>query len=169
MDNSYFKIGYVSKTHGLKGGVTIVLNDESPDLADMQSIFIEIKKNLVPYVIEEFSDRSDKAFVRFEDVSTPEQANQLRGCSLFVLKTERAKLSRGEFYDDEVVGFEVEDIRLGSLGKVREILQMGPNRLLAIQGSRKEVLIPINGPFIQSLNKSKKKFIVDLPEGFLDI
>jgi 16S rRNA processing protein RimM len=169
MDNAYFKIGYVSKTHGLKGGVTIILNDESPDLENILTVFIEINKNLVPYTIEEFSDRSDKAFVRFGDVTTPEQANQLRGCSLFVPKTQRAQLSRGEFYDDEVVGFEVEDVQLGLLGKVREILQMGPNRLLAIQSLRKEVLIPINGPFIQSVNKSKKKFIVDLPEGFLDI
>jgi 16S rRNA processing protein RimM len=33
----------------------------------------------------------------------------------------------------------------------------------------KEVLIPVNSPFITSINKSKKKISVNLPEGFLDI
>jgi 16S rRNA processing protein RimM len=30
-------------------------------------------------------------------------------------------------------------------------------------------MIPVNGPFITSINKSKKKINVALPEGFLDI
>ena len=165
----YFKIGYVSKTHGLKGGVTIVLNDEAPSLEELTSLFIEVNKQLVPYIIEEFSDRTDKAFIRFEDVTTPEQATALRGCSLFIPKSDRVKLGRGEFYDDEIVGFEVEDVSLGFLGTVREVAQMGPNRLIAVDGVHKEILIPVNGPFIKALNKSKKKFTVDLPEGFLDI
>ena len=168
MDNGYIKIGYVAKTHGLKGGVTIVLQPDAPALETMKSIFIEINRQLVPYMIEEFSDRTDKAFVRFEDVSTPEQALALRGASLYISRQDRSKSGRGEFYDDEVIGFDVDDISLGHLGQVREVLQMGPNRLLAVDG-KKEILIPVNGPFITGLNKSKKKFTVDLPEGFLDI
>jgi 16S rRNA processing protein RimM len=164
-----FKIGYVSKTHGLKGGVTVVLNPASPGLDEFKLLYIEINGGLVPYTIEHYSDRSDKAFIKLEDVNTPELAQQLRGCSLFIPKTERPKSTRGDFYDDEVVGFGVEDVSLGELGKVREILQLGPNRLLAVNGHLKEILIPINGPFILSVNKSKKKFTVDLPEGFLDI
>ena len=167
--NDCIKIGYVSKTHGLKGGVTIVLNPASPGLDELESIFIEINGTLIPYTVEEYSDRTDKAFVKFEDVNTPEKANELRGCTLYFPKKSRVKSGKGDFYDDEVVGFEVEDVNLGVLGNIREVLQLGPNRLLAVDGPSKEVLIPVNGPFIQSINKSKKKFSVDLPEGFLDI
>jgi 16S rRNA processing protein RimM len=169
MDKAYYKIGHISKTHGLQGGVTVIFNRESPALQELKSLFIEQNHTLVPYFIESYSDRSDKAFVKFEDVNTPEQANQLRGRSLYLNKKIRPKLDRGGFYDDEVVGFDVEDQHLGRLGKIREVLHMGPNRLLAIDGFSKEVLIPVNGPFIQRINKSKKKFTVDLPEGFLDI
>jgi 16S rRNA processing protein RimM len=163
-----YKIGYVAKTHGLKGEVTLILS-ERVDLKTTKSILVEIRQQLVPYFIEHFSDRGDRAFVKFEDVNDPEQAKSLKGCSLYLAKKARPPLNPGEFYDDEITGFEVEDVALGVIGTVREVVQIGPNRLLAIRGVNKEILIPIHGPFIQSLNKSKKKFKVDLPEGFLDI
>jgi len=30
-------------------------------------------------------------------------------------------------------------------------------------------MIPVNGPFIKSISKAKKKIQVELPEGFLEI
>jgi 16S rRNA processing protein RimM len=167
--NDCFKIGYVAKTHGLKGEVTVIFGNDAPDPGTVKTIYVEVNNNLIPYFIESVSDRGDKAFIKFEDVSTPEQAAQLKGHGLYFPKVERARLARGEFYNDEVIGFTVEDEKSGLLGKIREVLEMGPSRLLAIDGASKEILIPVNGPFIQSINKSKKKFTVDLPEGFLDI
>jgi 16S rRNA processing protein RimM len=48
-------------------------------------------------------------------------------------------------------------------------MEAGPNRFLVVDHKGKEVLIPINGPFIKSVNKSKKKITVELPEGFLEL
>ena len=166
--NSCFKIGYIAKTHGLKGGVTAVFS-EAGEFESLESVFIEVKHNLVPYFVESFSDRGEKGFIKFEDINTFEQAEALKGCSIYLPKTVRPKLKRGDFYNDEVVGFEVEDLNMGILGGVKEIMESGPNRLLAIDRSGKEVLIPVNGPFIKSVNKSKKKILTELPEGFLDL
>jgi 16S rRNA processing protein RimM len=49
------------------------------------------------------------------------------------------------------------------------VAQAGPNKLLSIDHNGKEVLIPVNSPFITGINKSKKKISVTLPEGFLEI
>lgn len=166
--DSCYKIGYVAKTHGLKGEVTIVVSESIP-IPKTTSILVEVNGTLVPYFIQSVSDRGDKAFVKLEDVDSPEQAKALKGCSLYLPKKVRPQLDRGGFYDDEVIGFEVEDEKLGLLGQIREVVQIGPNRLLAIDRPAKEILIPIQGPFIQSVNKSKKKVKVDLPAGFLDI
>jgi 16S rRNA processing protein RimM len=166
--DSCYKVGYIAKTHGLKGEVTIVVT-ESVALLKTTSVLVEVSGALIPYFIERVSDRGDKAFVKLEDVDSPEQAKALKGCSLYLPKTVRPRLDKGGFYDDEVIGFEVEDEKLGLLGEIREVVQIGPNRLLAIDRPARELLIPIQGPFIQSVNKSKKKVRVDLPEGFLDI
>jgi 16S rRNA processing protein RimM len=81
----------------------------------------------------------------------------------------RPKSGRGEFYDDEVIGFEVLDTELGLLGTISEVIQAGPNKLLSVDYQNKEVLIPINSPFISGVNKSRKRITVSLPEGYLEI
>jgi 16S rRNA processing protein RimM len=166
--DSCFKIGYVAKAHGLKGEVTVIVT-EPVDLESVESVFIELKNTLVPYFIKELSDRGDKAFVKFEEINTIEQANTIKGGSIYLAKETRPKLKRGEFYDDEVVGFDVEDADLGSLGEVVEVSANGPNKLLVLNYNSKELLIPVNSPFIKSVNKTKKLIKVELPEGFLDI
>lgn len=164
-----FKIGYIAKTHGLKGEVTIQLTPECPDLEEITTLFIEKNQNLIPYFLEAVSMKGDKAFIKLEDVNTIEQAGDLKGCSLYLPKAEREKLGRGEFYNDEVIHFEVIDSEAGTIGLVTEVFESGPNRFLMIDHHGKEVMIPLNGPFIKSVNKSKKKISVELPEGFLEI
>jgi 16S rRNA processing protein RimM len=167
----YFKIGLIMKPHGLKGEVTLTLEDESPvDFSSLETVFILGKDNrLVPYFIEASSVRGAKAFVKFDDVNDPETANKISKRPIFLPKSSRPKSGRGEFYDDEVKDFEVWDEQHGLLGKVTDVFQTGANKLLEVDYNGKEVLIPVNSPLILSINKSKKKISVDLPEGFLDI
>lgn len=158
------------RPHGLKGEVTISLDADAPaDWDSLESVFVETKNKLVPYFIEYISVRGDKAFVKFEDVSTPEAAAALKGSSLYLPKASRPKLARGDFYHDEIIGFEVTDDELGLLGTVQTIEQAGPNRFIVLSHKLKEIMIPVNGPFIKSINRTKKTVSVALPEGFLDI
>jgi 16S rRNA processing protein RimM len=169
IENCY-KIGFILKPHGLKGGVTVSLDIDIPnDFATLETVFIQEDHQLVPYFIESVSLKGTKAFVKFEDVSTAEEAEKISKHSLYLPKSERPKSSRGEFYDDEVSGFAVEDETLGMLGKIVDVMNAGANRLLVLDHNGKEVLIPINSPFVKSVNKSRKKIQVNLPEGFLDI
>lgn len=163
-----YKVGYIAKVHGLKGEVTAVIT-ESIDPGALRSFFVEVNSNLVPYFIETLSDRGDKTFIKLEEIDSVEKADALKGCSIYLPKETRPKLNRGEFYDDEITGFQVISENNEPLGTVNEVVPSGPNRLLSLIYLGKEVLIPTNGPFIQSINKTKKKIVVQLPDGFLDI
>ena len=171
--NSCFNIGYVVKTHGLKGEVTIAINGYSvEDLASIRKVhplFVEIDKRLVPYFIQSISASGTKAIVKFDDVDNVEDASKLAKRSLYLPKEVRPKTQRGEFYDDEIIHFNVSDEELGPLGRVVDVVQAGPNRLLMLEHDGREVLIPVNSPFIKRINKSKKMITVNLPDGFLDI
>jgi 16S rRNA processing protein RimM len=163
-----FKIGYVAKTHGLKGEVTLNIS-EPINFDSIESIFVEQGGSLVPHFVSNFSDRGDKVFIKFEDIDTMEKASLLKGSSLFIPKETRPKLKRGEFYDDEVIGFTVIDENKGDLGEITEVSSSGPNRLLSVNVKGREVLIPVNSPFVISTNKTKKIIRVVLPDGFLEI
>jgi 16S rRNA processing protein RimM len=163
-----FKIGYVMKTHGLKGEVTIVTMPECPDLAGVDTLFLERRQQLVPYFVESVSFKGDKAFLKLEDVDSLEKASELKGSSIFLPKADRPRPAKGEFYSDEVIGFEVAD-GTHVLGHVKDVVEAGPNRFLTLDVGSREILIPVNGPFIKSVNRTTRKIKVELPEGFLDI
>ncbi|CAN5435878.1 ribosome maturation factor RimM [soil metagenome] len=165
----YYKIGYIAKSHGLKGEVTIMLGPDCPDLEEVKSIFLLSQEQLAPFFIEHISIKGIKAYLKLEDVNTPEQSQALKGSSIYLPKSERPKLVRGEFYNDEVIGFEVTDAEEGPLGYVTEVQEAGPNRYLIVKYLNKDVMIPLNGPFIKSVNRSKKMISVELPDGFLEI
>src|SRR6185436_12562314 len=163
-----FKVGYISKTHGLKGEVTAIF-DQDFELEELTSLFLEFNGSLVPYFLEEFSDRGDKAFLKFESIDSIKEADLLKGRSVFLPKTIRPKLKRGQFYDDEVTGFSVEDETIGDLGSVSKVESTGLNRLLVIIHNQKEILVPIDSPFVKSVNKSQKTIKLKLPEGYLEV
>ena len=162
----FFKIGYIAKTHGLKGEVTTQFDSSFLGLDSGDYCLIELDGNLVPFQIEAISINGSKAFLKFDKVDNIDQATKLKGCSLFQARSDRPKLKRGEFYSDELVGFSVFEKSVGTLGKVVGIENQGPNELLAIENN---ILIPLNSPFIISILKTKKRIEVELPEGFLEI
>jgi 16S rRNA processing protein RimM len=169
--DDYYKIGLIMKPHGLKGEVTLSLDEKSPvAFSSLETVFILGKDNrLVPYFIQSASVKGIKAYVKFEDVNDPETAIKISKRPIFLPKSLRPKSAKGEFYDDEILDFEVWDENHGLLGRVTSVIQTGANKLLEVDNNGKEILIPINSPLITSINKSKKKICVDLPEGFLDI
>lgn len=164
-----FKIAYVMKTHGLKGEVTLALLPDCPDFENVGAFFLDVNGHLVPHFIQAVSVKGTKAYVKWEGIDTPEGATALRGASVYLPKKLRPSLPKGEFYSDEVIGFEVADANLGPLGHVKEIQETGLTRHLVVDHSGKEVMIPLNGPFIKALHKSTKRISVELPDGFLDL
>ena len=107
--------------------------------------------------------------MKFEDINSPELAASISKRGIFLSKADRPKSEKGDFYDDEITGFAVNDEVSGDIGTVAGVEMSGMNRLLVVKNEMKEILIPVNSPFILGINKSKKKISVKLPEGFLDI
>lgn len=165
-----YKIGFIMKPHGLKGQVTISLDAEAPEnFNGIGTVFVQVREKLLPFFVETISLKGTKAFLKLEEVNTPEEAQAISKSAIFLPKSTRPKSGRGEFYDDEVIGFEVLDSDLGSLGIIHEVVHAGPNKLLSVIYHEREVLIPLNSPFIDSVNKSRKRISVSLPDGYLDI
>jgi len=168
--DDYYKVGYIAKPHGLKGELTIFIDADVPnDITVLDSVFVNEGEALIPYFITHISVNGNKAFVKFEDVDTIDTAELLCKRSLYLPKTARPKSTKGGFYDDEVIDFQVTDETLGKLGTITDVMSDGPNPLLVMDYQEKEVLIPINSPFITFVDKRKKIITVNLPDGFLDI
>ncbi|MFM7329058.1 MAG: hypothetical protein ACKO3B_10040, partial [Bacteroidota bacterium] len=96
-------------------------------------------------------------------------AKALRGRSVFLEKKGRPKAATGTVHADEIIGFSVSDLTLGIIGDVVNVSRQGGRGFLLIKKERREIIIPMDGPFITAIRKKEKKIEVDLPDGFLDL
>lgn len=166
-----FALGKITKTHALKGEVIIFLDVDVPENYDnLEAIFLEIKGQLVPYIIEEFQARGKKSIIKFEDINSIEEAEKIVNADVFLPLKALPKLKGNQFYYHDVIGYEIKDITSGNtIGSLKAIYESTGQDLFAIEFEGKEILIPIVDDFIHQLNHDQKCIEVILPDGLLDV
>lgn len=167
---SCYQLGYVLKTHGLKGELVIEIDADYPEeYSEMESVFVEINKKLVPFFIDHIQLNGSKAIVKFEDISDLSQASKMKGTGIYLPLEVLPDLKDEGYYYHELIGFSVKDINLGSLGIISGFYSSGNQDLLAMNYKGKEVLIPLTDEVVTRVNKKAKTIETSLPDGLLDI
>ena len=170
-----FYLGKIAKKFSFKGEVIIYLDTDEPELYEnMESVFVEIGKTLVPFFIEHSSlHKNDFLRVRFEDVNDEAEAEAILNYPVYLPLSMLPKLSGNKFYFHEVIGFEVEDQRLGVVGIIQSINDSSAQPLFEVLKSdafsEKEILIPMIDQFLVKIDRANKKVVMNLPEGLIEM
>ncbi|QKZ13671.1 ribosome maturation factor RimM [Spirosoma sp. KUDC1026] len=167
-----YQVGHITKTHGVSGELVLFLDvDDASEYADLDSVLLEVKGELVPYFIESIAIvKGSRAIIAFEDIDTIEQAERLINCGAFLpLDNLEPITDETRFYFHEIVGYQVVDVTEGELGTVLGVYAMNAQDLIAMDYQGKEVLIPINSEIVRTVDRANKKLNVALPEGLLAI
>ena len=168
--NDCFFFGKVTKTHGLKGEITIKLDVVNPaDFKDLRYILIEDRGNLIPYFIENQKINGDKMFVQLQDVKSMEQAVVFLGKGVFLPNEMLPELDENDFYFKEIIGFTLIDEAKGAVGKISDVLEYPTQAVIQVMRDGKEILIPIHDDIIQKVNKKSKTLNIKAPEGLIDM
>ena len=67
-----------------------------------------------------------------------------------------------------ITGYKVFDSEHGEIGVVDHIEESTNNPLLVIHSGKKEILLPLNGDFVESIDHEKREVHIDAPEGLID-
>ncbi|MGC1631488.1 MAG: ribosome maturation factor RimM, partial [Gelidibacter sp.] len=116
-----FYVGKIVKKYSFKGELLIKLDSDDPEIyEDMDSVFVDLRNNLVPFFIESSQlHKSELLRVKFEDVETEQDADALLKCDIYLPLEFLPKLDDDKFYFHEIIGFAVEDINFGKVGVVK--------------------------------------------------
>ena len=166
-----FYLGKIAKKFSFKGEVLIYLDTDEPELYEnMESVFVEFNKNLVPYFIENSSlHKNDFLRVQFEDFDSEEEADSILNCAVYLPLSMLPKLEGNKFYFHEVIGFEIEDQRLGVFGKIVSINDTSAQALFEVVNGSVEILVPMIDQFLVKIDRENKKVIMNLPEGLVEM
>jgi 16S rRNA processing protein RimM len=103
---------------------------------------------------------------RIAGVSTKEQADALRGTSLFVPRDRLPALPDDEFYHADLIGLAAFDTGGAPLGKVTAVHNHGAGDILEISppGHKSALLLPFTKAIVPNVDLGAGRLIVDLPE-----
>ncbi|MDR0939037.1 MAG: ribosome maturation factor RimM [Mediterranea sp.] len=168
-----YRIGLFNKPHGIHGEVMFTFTDDVFDRVDDDAcdyLVCLVDGIFVPFFIEEYRFRSDTtALMKLEGVDTAEQARMFTNVEVyFPVKYAPADTDGGHLSWDFFVGFGMDDVRHGFLGRVSFVDTATANVLFVVEREDgEELLVPAHEEFIRGIDKDGRSLTVELPEGLL--
>lgn len=166
-----FYLGKIAKKFSFKGEVLLYLDTDQPELYEnMESVFVDLGKNLVPFFIESAQlHKGDFLRVKFEDVDSEAEADEILGSEVYLPLSALPPLEGNQFYFHEIIGFAVEDQRLGPIGEIVGVNDTTAQPLFEIEWNTRQILVPMIDDFIIEVNRAQKKIVLNTPEGLVDL
>lgn len=166
-----FYLGKIAKKFSFKGEVLLYLDTDEPETyQNMESVFVDMNNNLIPFFIEQSAlHKNDFLRVKFEDVNTEAEADQILGAEVYLPLKMLPKLTGNKFYFHEVIGFEIEDQRLGVFGTIQSVNDSTAQPLFEVKNGEVEILVPIIDHFLVKIDRAHKKVVMNLPEGLVEM
>lgn len=166
-----FYLGKIVKKYGFKGELLAKLDTDEPELyKDLESVFIALGDDLVPFFIEKSSlHKSTLLRMRIEDVDDEAAADALLKSELYLPLVMLPKLSGNQFYFHEIIGYTMIDVEFGDVGEITAVNDSSAQPLFEVQKGDKQILIPISDEFIVRLDRTKREIVVQTPEGLIEL
>lgn len=166
-----FYLGKIVSKHSYKGEVLVKLDTDEPEIYEnMESVFVALGSNLVPFFIERCRlHKSSLLRIRFEDIRDEASANNIIGSELYLPLDMLPELTGNRFYFHEVIGFSLEDEKHGFIGTVTGVNDMSSQALFELEWEGKQLLIPITDDIIKKVDRPRKTIYVSTPEGLVDL
>lgn len=170
-DHDVYKIGSLTRTHGVRGEVAFQFTDDVWDRVEADYLFLRLDGLLVPFFLEEWRFRSDNvALLKFEDIDSADDARRLVGTEVYFPKDLTPEdLDEEELEWQHFTGFEVwQDDSL--LGTVTSVLDQTANVLLVVTTpDDRELLIPAHEDFVLEADHRQRRLLVSVPEELLNL
>ena len=164
-------VGRVARPHGIRGQV--VVNPETDFVEERfaagATLWTQADRRDERLVVATMRVQNGRPIVGFEGFERIEDVERLAGVELRVPAESLQKLEDGTFYQFELVGCAVETTSGARVGEVARVDGGAGGSLLAIDGPRGEILIPLAVDICVEIDVAAKRIRIDPPEGLLEL
>jgi len=166
-----FYLGKIVRKHSFRGEVVAKLDTDEPELyQNLESVFVALGNDLVPFFIEEsLLQKGNQLRIKFEDMLSEADADAILGAGLYLPIEFLPKLTGNKFYFHEIIGFDIEDINYGYVGIITGVNDTSAQPLFEIDSNGVDVFIPMIDDFIKKVDRDNKKIVVEAPAGLIDL
>ena len=159
MDEPTIAVGRISRAHGVRGEVSVVVLSEVEErFAPGATVRLEDGRSLT---VDAARPHRDRLLVRFREVGDRTAAASLQGSLLVVPRSSSPTLPEGSWWDHDVEGCDVTTDSGRPLGTVAEVIHTRANDIWSVlDPSGSETLIPVLKDVIVSVDTAGRRIVV---------
>jgi 16S rRNA processing protein RimM len=164
-------VGRIARPHGLKGHV--VVNPETDFVeqrfAEGARLWTRSDRGDEQLIVASSRLHGARPIIGFEGFERVEDAERLAGVELRVPEDSLPALADGTYYRHQLIGCVVETATGERIGEVARVEGGAAGSLLAIDGPKGEILIPLAVDITTAVDVDARRIVVNPPEGLLGL
>ncbi|MBQ1817944.1 MAG: 16S rRNA processing protein RimM [Clostridia bacterium] len=157
----HFRIAQILRPHGIKGEVKVYpLTDDPSRFKRLKEAYLERGGQYEPIGVTSAKFAAGAVVLGLEGVTSPEQAESLRGLYICVDRAHAVKLPAGTYFVSDIIGCEVRSTAGAELGRVTDVLETNANDVYVIEGQRK-LMVPALKKLLAGVDVAAKQILLD--------
>ena len=165
-----FRIGVVTKTHGLKGEVAVFpTSDDLDRYSYLEKCYIKNGNSYREVTCNSCKYMKNTVVLGFDEISTIEEAEKIIKAEIYVDREDAVPLDDGEYYMADLIGFKavLED---GSVvGTLDDYTETPAQTILIFKAADdgREIMIPDVPEFVGDVDLDEKTIVIKPLKGML--
>ena len=165
-NNVWVEIGSILGPHGINGQVKIKSFTEVPEgMFLYKNLFIGNKQK--PIKIKLVRKIKHNLICTVENIKTRNEAETIRNLILYVKRDEFPLLNDNEFYQRDLLNFEVFNLKRESFGFIISFNDFGGGQLVEVENLNKRFYLPIGKTFLKNINYQDREVVLDIDIAFI--
>lgn len=166
MTGEIYKIGTLTRTHGVRGEISMSFTDDVWDRVEANYLFLMVDGLPVPFFLEEWRFRNDTtALLKFQHIDDATRAQEFIGCDVYFPQSLTPATDGNTTYTwRQFTGWLVNDCNASNIGVIDRVDDSTANTLFEIGGT----LIPAAEPLIERIDPNTRTIYMKIPEGLFE-
>lgn len=168
-ESELLEIGYLGKPHGLRGELKLTLHNPEGDALDcVERLVVRQRGRFEVLRLEAIRGGSNPALVAFTGMESRNDAERLRGATVFAYRADLPPLEPGEYYMSDLVGATVIGPD-GEVGKVVELALYPTVDSVVIRSAEgKRLEQPLVEPWLEGVDMATKTIRLSSLDGLIE-
>jgi len=163
----FVEIGLFIGPHGIKGEVKVKSFTEIPENLFVYEEFF-LGNQTKPIKLKLVRKVKQNLICIVEDIKTRNEAEKFKNLTLYVKRDNLPLLNDDEFYQRDLLNFDVYNLERHNLGFVTSFNDFGGGLLVEVEKNKKRFYLPIGKPFLKDINYKDKEVILNINLGFIE-
>lgn len=167
-DQDLICVGAIAGAYGVRGEVRVKSYCAAPeDIETYRPLYTEDGSRTFNLAL--LHQVKNGFAARIAEITTKEEADEMRGLSLFAARDQLPSLPDDEFYHADLIGVEVYDTGGTLLGRVKTVQNHGADDLLELQlkGTSATTFLPFTKAAVPTVDLASGRIVADPPHGVL--